>query len=294
MSHVIRNTSLPIRQTSTSLSAQNAVYDKGQIIQETDTGVTKLGDGLTAYNSLGFYEVPEEYTPATAAVANSYTTDYKLNSIDGYFTGLRLRVYFNTANTGAASFNLNSFGSKNLYKNLDEPLVSGDIRANSIHELVYDGNAFQIITLSPYLVNIYMKNGDQSTTSNLAANITDLVYSVSASSIYSFHGFIHTGCSGLGGVKIAITLPTGATMWFNLHGFTSATTLHVTTVCITSGTLSTAFNTVASANGGVNIAGTVTVAGTAGNVQFQFASGTNLQTSTIYKEGTFLRIQKIA
>ena len=39
--------------------------------------------------------------------------------------------------------------------------------------------------------------------------------------------------------------------------------------------------------------GEIETAGTAGNVQFQFASGTNLQTSTVFETGTWLNLTEL-
>lgn len=139
-----RDTVLPILTTASELSGENPVLPLARIAQESDTGISKLGDGVTAYNSLGFAEVAEEYTPASGT--DTYTATYKLNSVKGYFTGLRLRVKFTNANTGASTINLNSFGAKDIRKNVSTALASGDILAGGIYEIVYDGTNFQITT----------------------------------------------------------------------------------------------------------------------------------------------------
>lgn len=132
---------------------------------------------------------------------------------------------------------------------------------------------------------------DQTTTSNAAGNITDLVYAASANTTYTFNGQLSIACSSTGGVKFAVTVPAGSTLQLNYYGFSTSTTNFLLQGNNASGTLTgTAHNRVASA-GSVLVFGTVTTAGTSGNIQFQFASGTDTQTSTIYKEGTFLNVQ---
>jgi len=58
-----------------------------------------------------------------------------------------------------------------------------------------------------------------------------------------------------------------------------------------SGTLSTpTFIIVNNAFGWAEVVGEFTIGATAGNVQFQFASGTNTQTSTVYQQGTQITV----
>lgn len=149
------------------------------------------------------------------------------------------------------------------------------------------------ISLSSPIANLSITNGNQTTTSDVAGNISDLVYAVSANSVYTINGSFHIGCNNTGGVKLAITTPASTTQWLNVWGPTTANTAFITQNITASGTLiGTAVNQ-ENAQRTVYISGTITTAATSGNLQFQFASGTNTQTSTIYQEGSFLRIQKI-
>lgn len=49
----------------------------------------------------------------------------------------------NTANTGAATLNLNSLGAKAIKKNLNEDLASNDIKSGQMVIVAYDGTNFQ-------------------------------------------------------------------------------------------------------------------------------------------------------
>jgi len=134
----------------------------------------------------------------------------------------------------------------------------------------------------------YLIAGNQTTTSNLASSITELVYSASANKRYSINGYIRVGCNNTGGVKLSITIPSGATMAIALNGIQGSGTSLLYTNIITSNTLiGAAYN---SFNGTsiINVSGEVELSSTAGNIQFNFASNTNLQTSTIYQQGTLL------
>lgn len=57
-------------------------------------------------------------------------------------------VYFkaNTANTGAATLNVNSLGAITIKKNYNSDLADGDIKAGQIVQVIYDGTNFQLLS----------------------------------------------------------------------------------------------------------------------------------------------------
>lgn len=61
-----------------------------------------------------------------------------------YFTGMEINFKANTINTGAATLNVNSLGAKTIKKNHDQDLDDGDIEANQIVKVIYDGTDFQM------------------------------------------------------------------------------------------------------------------------------------------------------
>lgn len=66
-----------------------------------------------------------------------------------YVTGMVVRFKADVANTGASTVNVNTLGAKAIKKNFGDALTAGDIRANAIIELVYDGTNFQMIYAYP-------------------------------------------------------------------------------------------------------------------------------------------------
>lgn len=74
-----------------------------------------------------------------------------------YTTGMRFTFKAGTANTGAASLNVNSLGAKTIKKNYNSDLATGDILANQILEVVYDGTNFQMMSVPAQ--TIAFKNG---------------------------------------------------------------------------------------------------------------------------------------
>lgn len=63
-----------------------------------------------------------------------------------YTAGMTISFKANTANTGAATLNVNSLGAKTIVKNYNVTLANNDIKANQIIEVVYDGTNFQMIS----------------------------------------------------------------------------------------------------------------------------------------------------
>jgi hypothetical protein len=61
-----------------------------------------------------------------------------------YVAGQVFRFIPAGANTGAVTININSVGAKAITKNGTSPLVAGDIPANTIVTVVYDGTQFQL------------------------------------------------------------------------------------------------------------------------------------------------------
>ena len=147
---------------------------------------------------------------------------------------------------------------------------------------------------APIVQWLKLTNGNQATTSNVIGNITDLVFTAQANSVYIINGSIHLGCNNTGGVKLGCTIPAAATMHLNFSGSTTSSAAYLWQPDATSGALTSAYCTENNANRGVFIGGTITIGATAGTIQLGFASGTDTQTSTIYQEGTAIFIQKVA
>ncbi len=63
-----------------------------------------------------------------------------------YAAGMMFNIKPDTANTGACTLNVNSLGAKALKKNQATDPATGDILANQIVTVVYDGTNFQIVS----------------------------------------------------------------------------------------------------------------------------------------------------
>ncbi len=61
-----------------------------------------------------------------------------------YVNGMRISFKANTANTGAATLNVNSLGAITIKKNHDQDLADNDIEVGQIVDVIYDGTNFQM------------------------------------------------------------------------------------------------------------------------------------------------------
>lgn len=87
------------------------------------------------------------YTYAADAEASDSYAITLSPAVAAYAAGQEFSFKANTANTGAASLNVNSLGAKTLKKNTDQDLATGDIEAGSIVKVVYDGTNFQVVSV---------------------------------------------------------------------------------------------------------------------------------------------------
>ncbi len=143
--------------------------------------------------------------------------------------------------------------------------------------------------------DLFITTGNQSTSSNTATAITDLVSpTLTANKRYKISGIVRIGCNNTGGVKIQMTLPSGAIVDVVLHGFTTSSGGYISSLIGASATLSSApFCQANNVNGWVTLNGEISIGATPGAIQLGFASATNTQTSTIFQLGTQLTLTQI-
>lgn len=95
-------------------------------------------DAADIINGVGTYA-------ADAGASDTYAISLPVAPAS-YVTGAVFRFKANTVNTGAATLNVNSLGAKTIKKNYNVDLVDGDIKANQIVSVVYDGTNFQLLS----------------------------------------------------------------------------------------------------------------------------------------------------
>lgn len=137
---------IPLQGTASQFTTTNPLLNYLQLANETDTGLSKIGDGVTFYNSLAYRENPTYFTIASGT--DTYVCTYTFPDIKAYYIGLKLRVEFTNPNTTVVTINLNGFGAKSIKKKVSANLVGGDILASGILDIVYDGTNFQALNVN--------------------------------------------------------------------------------------------------------------------------------------------------
>ncbi|HHV75528.1 MAG TPA: hypothetical protein GXX41_13020 [Thermoanaerobacterium sp.] len=133
----------------------------GQIYIATDTqviyrdtgtvwvkvGAVKWGDidnkpDLALSSDLATHSADVLHVPYAVATgsANAYTVT--ISGITSYKEGLAIAVKINTDNTGASTINVNGLGAKSIKKPNGNDVVAGNLKANSIYTLRYNGTNF--------------------------------------------------------------------------------------------------------------------------------------------------------
>jgi hypothetical protein len=83
-------------------------------------------------------------------VADAGATDTYAITLTGYAaytTGDTFKFKAGTANTGACSLNVNGLGAKTIKKDVSSDLATGDILANQIVTVIYDGTNMQLVSV---------------------------------------------------------------------------------------------------------------------------------------------------
>jgi len=107
---------------------------------------TGVGNATTStcYSSVKDVQNGSLVTLSAVAGTNTITATAPL-SVASYVAGQSFRFVAANANTNTVTINLNSLGAKAITKFGTTPLNAGDIPANSINEIVYDGTQFQLV-----------------------------------------------------------------------------------------------------------------------------------------------------
>jgi hypothetical protein len=94
---------------------------------------------------------------AAAGTLNAYVVTLS-PALEAYIVGMPICFKASAANTGAATLNINGLGIKQLKKRASVALEAGDIYAGMICQVVYDGEAFQLLNPSDYVIQAAVAN----------------------------------------------------------------------------------------------------------------------------------------
>lgn len=104
-----------------------------------------VGTGNKYVTQTGFQKAAEIFA---SSAAGSDTYAITLSPVPtSYVNGMAVRFKADVANTGAATLNVNSLGAVSITKNNSDALITGDIEANQIVDVVYNstGPVFQMV-----------------------------------------------------------------------------------------------------------------------------------------------------
>lgn len=126
------------------LTSKTTLQDNDRVaIYDTAGTAAKAGD----LKSVGI--VHRGLVDSSSGDAYVWTFAPKITAL---YTGLRVCFPAAAANSGAASLNPDGLGVKTIKKHVTQDLVTNDVLAGQMLELVYDGTNFQLIGASPILV----------------------------------------------------------------------------------------------------------------------------------------------
>lgn len=133
---------------------------KKQKDQDLVTGDIEAGQIVTVvYDGTNMQMQSQTATFPTVAQVQNSSTIYAADAgasdtyaialtptLTAYATGQMFSFKANTANTGAATLNIDSLGAKTIKKKNDQDLETGDIEAGQIVTVIYDGTNMQMVS----------------------------------------------------------------------------------------------------------------------------------------------------
>ena len=149
---VISETSVNTEMTQIASALTASIAKDGQTVPTANlpmggsyrhTGVSN-GAARTDYAALGQLQDSAPLFLGTSSGTNTVTAS-ATPAIAAYAAGQTFRFKAGGTNTGAVTLNLNSLGAKAVQKR-GAALVAGDITANNVVTVVYDGTQFQMIS----------------------------------------------------------------------------------------------------------------------------------------------------
>ena len=108
------------------------------------TGVSNAVDSADAVNAATLQQNRLNYSDATAS-GNDLSVNLAVAPVK-YQAGMIVSFRTAAANTGSITLNVNNIGIKPVYKNVNQALSANDIVAGQVVSVIFDGNAFQVIS----------------------------------------------------------------------------------------------------------------------------------------------------
>jgi hypothetical protein len=146
-----RDTGTTTANASATVAGKVEMATSAESKAGTDTGGTGAKT-VVAPSDIASNVQNSVYSFAADAEASDTYVITLTPAISAYATGQRFIFTANTANTGAATLNVNAIGAKAIVKGDSTALVTGDIAAGQVVEVVYDGTNMVMTSLPNALV----------------------------------------------------------------------------------------------------------------------------------------------
>ena len=266
--------------------------------------ITFGGDSFNLSSGINIYNNVSADTPSFAAASGKFLFNGTVAAtgiyLSDFFLGSTATILTNKGNLGNANLlQAESNGANVQYDGInlatvnDLPTIDTTIIDGSTNPV--DGNAvFDALALKQDISSeqlASLTSTSISTTSSGNTDLTEMNTTVLANTTYTIDGIIRIGCNNTGGVALQLTLPSGA-IFLGLNGLTTNSTTAQWLNIPSSATLTGSYCRINTGTGFVYVKGTIEIGATGGDLVWGFASVVNLQTSTVYRLGTQIKITK--
>lgn len=179
----------------------------------------------------------------TTAGTNTVTADFTVNG-GAHYTGDRYLLKFGGTNTGAATFNPDSLGAKDIKTAAGDALVGGEMQQNAYGEMFYDGTDMRLVSLyykvGTYTPTLTLGGGSVSYTTQVGsyirignlvwfqATIVINVATTPSGTVHLLLPFAVRNVTGTGSPILAQTVGTGA----GTYGTSGRTVINTSTALI--------------------------------------------------------------
>ena len=109
---------------------------------------TGMGNGSAATDSATISQVQSSFGSFLTVAGTDTITASVSPALTAYAAGQMFAFVAANTNTGAVTINISSLGAKAITKNGTTALVAGDLTANYLFVVVYDGTQFQVVGVS--------------------------------------------------------------------------------------------------------------------------------------------------
>ena len=127
-----------VADASTTVAGKVEIADATESNAGDDSGATGAVTVMPPSQTARVIQ-DNKYTSFSDAEASDTYVITPVPAISAYAKFQSFTFTANTANTGAATLNVNGKGAKTIKKHHDQDLATGDIESGSVVEVVYDG-----------------------------------------------------------------------------------------------------------------------------------------------------------